>query len=126
VKDFDSWAFCDALSFNLFDRSPHAWDKLRVWAGRTKEFEKRTAFALLWALALHDKAAPDAPFLEGLQLIEREAGDGRNFVKKAMSMALGAVARRNRVLHAEAVAVARRLGASADPAAKWLGRQLKQ
>jgi 3-methyladenine DNA glycosylase AlkD len=23
-KDFDNWAFCDAMSFNLFDRTPHA------------------------------------------------------------------------------------------------------
>ena len=27
-KDFDNWAFCDAMSFNLFDRSPHAWAKV--------------------------------------------------------------------------------------------------
>lgn len=27
-RDFDNWAFCDAMSFNLFDRSPHAWDKV--------------------------------------------------------------------------------------------------
>ena len=27
-KDFDNWAFCDAMSFNLFDRTPHAWTKV--------------------------------------------------------------------------------------------------
>ena len=27
-KDFDNWAFCDAMSFNLFDRTPHAWAKV--------------------------------------------------------------------------------------------------
>ena len=56
-KDFDNWAFCDAMSFNLFDRSPHAWAKVTEWSGRDKEFEKRTAFALLWSLSVHDKAA---------------------------------------------------------------------
>lgn len=43
-KDFDNWAFCDALSFNLFDRSPPAWAKVHQWSSRKNEFEKRTAF----------------------------------------------------------------------------------
>lgn len=33
-KDFDNWAFCDTLCFNLFDRSRHAWDKVRQWSRR--------------------------------------------------------------------------------------------
>jgi 3-methyladenine DNA glycosylase AlkD len=56
-KDFDNWAFCDAMSFNLFDRTPHAWTKVAQWSSRRNEFEKRTAFALLWSLTVHDKAA---------------------------------------------------------------------
>ncbi|CAN5706779.1 hypothetical protein BH18ACI5_BH18ACI5_01590 [soil metagenome] len=79
-KEFDNWAFCDAMSFNLFDRSPHAWTKVRVWSSNAREFEKRTAFALLWSLSVHDKTAADSRFVEGLSLIEREAGDERNFV----------------------------------------------
>ena len=58
-KDFDNWAFCDAMSFNLFDRTPHAWAKVAEWSRRRKEFEKRTAFALLWSLTVHDKRAGD-------------------------------------------------------------------
>src|SRR5918995_2139776 len=58
-KDFDNWAFCDAMSFNLFDRSPLAWAKVTQWSSRQGEFEKRTAFALLWSLSVHDKAAGD-------------------------------------------------------------------
>ncbi|MGZ8709486.1 MAG: DNA alkylation repair protein, partial [Thermoanaerobaculia bacterium] len=84
-RDFDNWGFCDAMAFNLFDRSPHAWAKVRQWSGRKREFEKRAAFALLWSLSLHDKSAPDEKFLEGLKLIEREATDDRNFVKKAVN-----------------------------------------
>jgi 3-methyladenine DNA glycosylase AlkD len=49
-KEFDNWAFCDAMSFNLFDRTPHAWTKVAQWSSRRNEFEKRTAFALLWSL----------------------------------------------------------------------------
>jgi len=39
-KDFDNWAFCDAMSFNLFDRSPHAWAKVKQWSSRRDKFEK--------------------------------------------------------------------------------------
>lgn len=121
-KDFDNWAFCDALCFNLFDRTPHAWSKVRQWSSRRGEFEKRTAFALLWSLTVHDKAAGDAPFLEGLALIEGAASDQRNFVKKAVNMALRAVGKRNRALNAAAVAVGRRLADSPDATAQWVGR----
>jgi 3-methyladenine DNA glycosylase AlkD len=121
-KDFDNWALCDALSFNLFDRTPHAWTKVTQWSTRRNEFEKRTAFALLWSLTVHDKRAGDAPFLDGLVLIERAADDGRHFVKKAVNMALRAVGKRNLALNAAAVTVARRLADSAQPAAQWVGR----
>ncbi len=121
-KDFDNWAFCDALSFNLFDRSPHAWGKVAEWSRNKSEFEKRTAFALLWSLSVHDKAASDAQFIKGLALIEREAGDERNFVKKAVNMALRAIGKRNRALNAAAVEVARRLAESQEATAKWVGK----
>ncbi len=102
-RDFDNWALCDALSFNLFDRTPHAWAKVTLWSTRRREFEKRTAFALLWSLTVHDKRAGDAPFLNGLALIERAAGDDRHFVKKAVNMALRAIGKRNPALQAAAL-----------------------
>jgi len=110
------------MCFNLFDRTPHAWTKVAQWSSRRNEFEKRTAFALLWSLALHDKSAGDEPFMQGLLLIEREAGDGRNFVKKATNMALRAVGKRNGALNAAAVSVARRLAESEDATARWVGK----
>jgi 3-methyladenine DNA glycosylase AlkD len=121
-RDFDNWAFCDAMSFNLFDRSPHAWNKVRQWSGKPREFEKRTAFALLWSLSVHDKTAPDERFLEGLSLIEREAGDERHFVKKAVNMALRAVGKRNRALNAAAVDVSQRLAGDSDLTRRWVGK----
>jgi 3-methyladenine DNA glycosylase AlkD len=120
-KDFDNWAFCDAMSFSLFDRSPHAWTMVDRWSKRKPEFEKRTAFALLWSLALHDKSSSDERFLHGLTLIEREAHDERNFVKKAVNMALRAIGRR-RTLHAATVDVARRLSESEDRTERWVGK----
>ena len=121
-RDFDNWAFCDTMSFNLFDRSPHAWAKVAEWSVRRKEFEKRTAFALLWSLTVHDKTADDERFVGGLALIEREAGDERNFVKKAINMALRAIGKRNRALNAAAIDVARRLAGSENASARWVGK----
>ena len=83
---------------------------------------KRAAFALLWSLALHDRAADDDRFVHGLELIEREAGDGRHLVDKAVGMALRAIGKRRPSLTAATIAVAERLAASDDPAARRIGR----
>jgi len=121
-KAFDNWAFCDAMCFNLFDRTPHAWDMVAQWGQRRGEFEKRSAFALLWSLSVHDKRAGDDRFMQGLALIERAAADERNFVKKAVNMALRAIGKRNAALHTAALALAHRLAGSAEPAARWVGK----
>jgi 3-methyladenine DNA glycosylase AlkD len=121
-SDFDNWAIVDTICFHLFDRVPHRWAKVEQWSGKRGEFQKRAAFALLWALSLHDKAASEASFARGLELIERAAGDERNFVKKAANMALRSVARRTPALHAQAVAIAKRLAQSPDPAPRWIGK----
>jgi 3-methyladenine DNA glycosylase AlkD len=71
---------------------------------------------------LHDKAAPDEPFIEALTLIERASSDDRNFVKKGVSWALRLIGRRNPALNTRAVAVARRLAASPYAAARWIGK----
>jgi 3-methyladenine DNA glycosylase AlkD len=121
-RDFDNWGICDTLCFHLFDRTPHAWAKVEQWSGRPEEFVKRAAFALLASLALHDKKCSDEPFLESLGWIERAADDERNFVKKGVNWALRTVGRRNAALHDAAVALSRRLIASPEAAARWVGR----
>ena len=121
-RDFDSWAICDTLCFHLFDKTPHAWKKVEKWCERREEFVKRAAFALLASIALHDKTAPDEPFLQSLRLIERAAADERNFVKKALSWALRGIGKRSATLNAAAVKMARRLAASPEPAARWVGK----
>ena len=121
-RDFDSWALCDTLCFHLFDRTPHAWAKVDAWGCDRGEFVKRAAFALLASLALHDKKAADALFIERLPLIERAAADDRNFVKKGVSWALRLIGRRNVVLNEAAVVVGRRLVDAEAPAARWVGR----
>ena len=121
-RQFDNWAICDTLAFALWDRTPHAWTKVEQWAGRREEFIKRTAFALLWSLTVHDKAATDKQFVRGLALIEQAAADDRNFVMKAVNMALRAIGKRNATLNAAAAATATRLAASTDPSARWVGK----
>jgi len=121
-KGFSNWAEVDTACFALFDRTPHAWKKVKAWSARRGEFEKRAAFALLWGLTVHDKAATDARFLEGLALIEQAAADERHWVKKAVNMALRATGKRNKALNAAAIKVAKRLAASDDPAPRWIGK----
>jgi 3-methyladenine DNA glycosylase AlkD len=121
--DFDNWGIVDTVCFKLFDQSPHAFAKIGEWAGLNDEFGRRAAFALLACLALHDKAAEDQPFLDGLVLIERAAGDNRSFVKKAVNWALRAIGlRKSPALKAAAIGTARRLAASPEPSARWVGK----
>ena len=120
--DFDNWALCDTLTFKLWDQTPHAWDKVNEWSDRPEEFVKRTAFALLASLALHNKGATNGEFLECLPLIESAAADDRNFVKKGVSWALRSIGRRNALLNSAAVALAHRLAASPAAAPRWIGK----
>lgn len=120
-RDFDNWAVCDTLCFVLFDRTPHAWRKVEQWSSRKGEFQKRAAFALLATLALHDRLEDEALYAQGLALIEREAFDDRNFVKKGVNWALRAIGMRES-WRAAAVALAKRLAAAEHAGARWIGK----
>lgn len=127
VARIDSWDVCDQLMGNLFDKTPLAWEKAAEWAGRDEEFVKRAGFVLMTQLAVHDKQASDSDLAAFLPLIEREARDVRNFVKKAVNWALRQIGKRSPELHAAAVESAERIAASAgslEPgqarAARWV------
>ena len=120
VKDFDSWDVCDQVCSNLFDKTPFAYEKTAAWSAREKEFVKRAGFVLMAALAVHDKKAPDVRFRRFLPLIEREAADERNFVKKALNWALRQIGKRNRSLNAAAIASAKRIRKMDSRAARWI------
>jgi 3-methyladenine DNA glycosylase AlkD len=122
AKDFDNWAICDTVCFHLFDKSPHAWSRIRAWRRRKDEFVKRAAFALMASVALHDKKADDALFLPCLPMIEAAATDDRNFVKKGVSWALRGIGRRSPLLRAPSLALATTLAASSSAAARWVGK----
>lgn len=121
-RDFDNWGICDTLCFHLFDRTPHAWSKVRQWCAKKREFEKRAGFALMASIAGHDKKAADAVFLESLELIAAAAHDERNFVKKAVNWALRRIGGRNATLNAAAVKLAERLARSADSTERWVAK----
>jgi 3-methyladenine DNA glycosylase AlkD len=120
--DFDSWAICDGMCFHLFDKTPHAWQKVDAWAAARQEFVRRAAFALLAALALHDRTTADERFLATLPLIEGAAFDERNFVKKGVSWALRGMGSRSAPLHAAVLELARQLAASEGSPARWIGK----
>jgi 3-methyladenine DNA glycosylase AlkD len=123
VSAFDNWAICDTACFHLFDKSPHAFGRVRAWASDDREFVRRAAFALLASLALHDKTRKDSDFLKTLPLIALLAADGRNFVKKGISWALRSIGhRKSPSLRDAALALARTLSSSEKPAARWIGR----
>lgn len=120
VLDFDSWDVCDQVCMNLFDRTPWAFAKAVEYAGREEEFVKRAGFALMACLAWHDKQAADQRFLDLLPVIQREAADRRNFVKKAVNWALRQIGKRNPLLNAAAVETARAILIIDSPAARWV------
>jgi 3-methyladenine DNA glycosylase AlkD len=129
VKGFDNWDVCDGSCCHLFVDAKPAWKKAFVWTTRKKEFEKRAGFALVAYLAVHDKAAKDAPFQKFLKAIEREAWDERNFVRKAVNWALRNIGKRNRRLNREAIATAERIRREGTRAGRWIAadalRELK-
>lgn len=122
AKDFDNWAVCDTACFHLFDRTPHAFKKISAWAKRREEFVRRAGFALLASAALHHENTPDEAFARCLPLIERAAGDERNFVKKAVLWALRGIGGRGADLNAQALAVAKRLADSDEASARFIGK----
>lgn len=122
VVDFNSWDVCDQICGNLFDRTPFVHEKIFEWSFREEEFVKRAAFALIAWRAVHDKKEPHSKFLDYLPLIEREATDARNFVKKAVNWALRQIGKRARELHGPALALSEKLAANGDATERWIGR----
>jgi len=120
VREFDNWDTCDGTCCHLFVFAKPAWAKAVSWSTRENEFEKRASFALVAYLAYRDKAAPVRAFKDYLKVIEREAGDERNFVRKAVNWALRNIGKRNLALNAAAIATAKRLHKSDLAVTRWI------
>ncbi len=122
VHDFDAWDVCDQCCINLFRKTPFAYQKAFEWSERDEEFVKRAAFALIATLAVHDKKAPDSTFEQLLPIITREAGDERNFVKKAVNWALRQIGKRNLNLNTAAIQTAQTIEAIDSKSARWIAK----
>lgn len=120
VREFESWADCDSTCLALFWKTPFAFEKARVWAKRGPEIQKRAGFAMMAALAVHDKRPEDREFLRFLPLLEAASTDERNLVKKAVNWALRQVGKRNVRLNREAIRTARRISKRSSKVARWI------
>ena len=120
VKEFDSWDVCDQCCNRLIRKTKFAHQKALVWAQRPEEFVKRAGFVLMAVLAVHDKGAADRQFDTFFRLIEKEAVDGRNFVKKAVNWALRQIGKRNLSLNRKAIAVAEKIEQFESKEARWV------
>jgi 3-methyladenine DNA glycosylase AlkD len=120
VSEINSWDICDGCMSNLFDKTPYAYKKAVEWSRRKEEFVKRAGFVLMATLAVHDKKADESRFDKFFPLIEKEAKDERNFVKKAVNWALRQIGKRSPYLHKEAIKVAERIQKQENKSAKWI------
>ena len=120
VRDFDNWDTCDGTCCHLLVFAAPAWAKAVAWTCCKEEFKKRAGFALAAYLAYRDKSAKDRKFLEFLKIIEREADDDRNFVRKAVNWALRNIGKRNRKLNRAAIAAVERMRKRESRAARWI------
>jgi 3-methyladenine DNA glycosylase AlkD len=120
IKDFDSWDVCDQVCMNLFDKTLFAFERAIKWTKNKSEFERRAGFALMAALAFHDKSSPDEKFLKFFPLIKKYSTDERNFVRKAVNWALRQIGKRNKNLCKKAIIVAKEIQKIDSRTAKWI------
>jgi 3-methyladenine DNA glycosylase AlkD len=120
VQDLNSWDLTDGFTGNLVDKTIFAYPKAIEWSQREPEFEKRSGFALMAWLPIHDKQAPDMQFNQFFPLSEQAAGDDRVYVKKAVSWALRNMGKRSIELNKKAIEAAQRIADQKSKSAKWI------
>ncbi|KKP43322.1 MAG: hypothetical protein UR31_C0008G0014 [Parcubacteria group bacterium GW2011_GWA2_33_14] len=143
VLGFDSWDICDQVCGNLFWKISFIPKKTRApffkgarpstqignlsalvftLSKKKPEFVKRTAFALIAYLAVHNKKLKDSDFINFFPIIKRESIDQRNFVKKAVNWALRQIGKRNKNLNIKAIRLAREIVKIDSKSAKWIAK----
>jgi 3-methyladenine DNA glycosylase AlkD len=120
ARDFDSWAVCDHCCNQLFARTRYAHDKVVEWSGSDQEYVKRAGFVMMASLVVKDRKAADERFEAFFPLMVREAGDERNYVKRALNTALRTVGKRSSNLNRKAVETAREIGELDSKSARWI------
>jgi len=122
AKEFDYWEICDQCCINLFRKTEFAYDKIYQWSESDKEFVKRSAFALIAVLAIHDKKEKDKTFENLLDLTKKEAIDERKMVKKAVNWAIRQIGKRNRNLNKKAIAISKEINEIDSKSARWIAK----
>jgi len=120
VKDFESWDVCDQCCSRLFRKTHPAWEKALEWSSRKQEFVKRAGFVMMAQLAVHDKKADNNDFEKFFALIEKNAADDRNYVKKAVNWALRQIGKRNPHLMERAIQIAETIQKTDSKSARWI------
>lgn len=120
ADDFDNWAIVDGTCGYLFCRTPFARKKIIEWSERDEEFIKRAGLVLIAWLAVHDKKAGDDEIAEFLPVLEKHAGDERNFVKKAVNWSLRQIGKRSLALNALGIETANRIKEQGSRSARWI------
>lgn len=122
VSDFNSWELCDQVCGNLFVRTPFAIEKALEYSRSEKEFIKRAAFVLMAEMQVHNKKVSNEELMQFFPIIESEACDERNFVKKAVNWALRQMGKRNKELRIVAINCAKRIAKQESKAARWIAK----
>jgi len=122
AASFDSWDLVDQTCSNLFSKASLGYAKALEWSVRPEEFIRRAGFSLMAAIAVHDQRRPADDFEPFFTAILAQAGDERNYVKKAVNWALRSIGKRSPALNARAVDIAWKMAAMPSRAARWNAR----
>lgn len=122
AADFENWEICDSFCMGFFVKSQYSLSKAYEWSESDSEFVKRAGFVIMAAYGFADKEADNKVFERFFQPIEREAGDSRLYVKKAINWALRNIGKRNVDLQISAIEVANRILVSDSKSAKWVAK----
>ena len=119
VSEIYSWDICDGLGMKIFSKTPFGLAKAIDWTKREPEFEKRAGFATMIGIIL-DKKVPNSTVETFFPIIEREAYDERNFVKKAVNWVLRQAGKRNLELLQKGIECADRVHWQNTRSARWI------
>jgi len=117
-----SWDLCDHLCKNLILKLKGYEELIADWIVSEHLYEKRAAFTLMAASAVHEKHLPDAILDEYLDLVRTYSDDDRDHVKKAVSWALREIGKKDFNYNEKAVILAGELVKYGTKPQIWIGK----
>ena len=119
VSKIGSWDICDHFAGNLLSNSPIFSQAIEAWHSREEQFVQRSAFSIIAQLDVSEFQKRDAVEYY-LECIRTSALDERNFVKKAVCLALRVIGKSSSENHSSAMKLARKLEKLESKSAKWI------